>query len=280
MSVALAIVVGAVAGGGLWLVLSGLLRPLPSPEGTSRQSVLAHWPDWPKRLALAVVLGLGASLLTGWPVAGCAAGVGGFFVLDLVRRGGSRDAPLAALEALASWTEMVRDTMEAARSIEAAVKTACQLAPAPIAQPMGALLARLEFEPLAVALGPLVADLASPLGDLVVTTVAMAARGSVQDVPFVLSTLAANARETVAMRRRVDIGRARTRQSVKIVIGVTVGGFVLLTVFSRAYLAPYNSVTGQLVLAVILGGFGVGLAYLGRLNAHREATRYLVRPEG
>jgi tight adherence protein B len=39
-----------------------------------------------------------------------------------------------------------------------------------------------------------------------------------------------------------------------------------LIVFNGSYLSPYDSVTGQLVLALVCGIFGVGFGWLGKLS--------------
>ena len=43
------------------------------------------------------------------------------------------------------------------------------------------------------------------------------------------------------MRLRVEAGRARTRTSVKVIIGVTSALVVGLALFNRGYLAPYDT---------------------------------------
>ena len=52
-----------------------------------------------------------------------------------------------------------------------------------------------------------------------------------------------------------------------------------LAIFSRSYMAPYSTVTGQLVLAVVIGLFMAGLIWMRRLANVRIPERFLVGPE-
>jgi hypothetical protein len=77
------------------------------------------------------------------------------------------------------------------------------------------------------------------------------------------------------MRRRVEANRRTTRRSVQIVVGVSVGTALLLAVVNRTYVAMYDSVTGQLVLAVVVGLFAIGFVWLRRLAKYETPHRFL-----
>ena len=50
------------------------------------------------------------------------------------------------------------------------------------------------------------------------------------------------------MRLRVEAGRARTRTSVRVIVGVTIALAFTLALLNQNYLEPYDSSLGQLVL--------------------------------
>ena len=77
------------------------------------------------------------------------------------------------------------------------------------------------------------------------------------------------------MRRRVNAGRASTRRSVQIVMGITVVFVLGLTLFNRSYVEPYSGTVGQVVLLLILSCFAAGFAWMRRLAAFEVPERFL-----
>ena len=75
---------------------------------------------------------------------------------------------MARTEAIATWTEMLRDTIAAAHGLEAAIAATSPVAPGPIHDEIGALAARLQHTSLDTGLRGLADDLAHPIADLVV----------------------------------------------------------------------------------------------------------------
>ena len=51
----------------------------------------------------------------------------------------------------------------------------------------------------------------------------------------------------------------------------------LIVLFNQAYIAPYDSPQGQLVLAVVIGLFAAGMLWLRRLAGVETAERFLVQ---
>ena len=118
-------------------------------------------------------------------------------------------------------------------------------------------------------------DVADPTCDLVVAALVLAAEHQAQRLGELLGSLAQAARDQATMRLRVEAGRARTRTSVKVIVGVT-GGLVLgLAVLNRGYLAPYDSATGQLVLLFVGALFAGSFAWLARMTRPASADRIL-----
>jgi Flp pilus assembly protein TadB len=91
----------------------------------------------------------------------------------------------------------------------------------------------------------------------------------------VLTSLSDSARAELEMRGRVMAGRAATRRSVQIVVGVTVGFVLLLVLFNPTYVEPYRHPLGQLVLVFVVGFFGAGFVWLKRLSSYDVPERFL-----
>ena len=86
-------------------------------------------------------MGLLVAVLTRWPVAAGAAAARDLPVADHVRRrAGSRPAQVERLEALATWTESLRDSIAGSIGLEEAIRHSLTAAP-PVLQPA---LQRLE----------------------------------------------------------------------------------------------------------------------------------------
>lgn len=270
---AVAALLGLAAASGLLLVATGWspragpAEPRPARARSARVDA---------RRLLAAVAATGAILLaTRWPVAGLAAGAAGWFGPELLGGRVARRAAVERTEAIAAWTEMLRDTMAAAHGLEEAISTTAVLAPDPIRPEVVALAARLEREPLAPALRGLADDLAHPTADLVVAALALAADGAVRELGELLGTLAVAARDEAGMRLRVEAARARTRTAVRVVCACTVGTALGLVLLNRSYLEVYATALGQAVLALIVTCWGLSLWWLVRMGEFAAPERFL-----
>lgn len=227
------------------------------------------------RIAIGVVVGLLVTLLTRWPVAGILFGIGASMLPGVLERGRASKVSLARVEAIASWAEMIRDTMAGAGGLEQSIMACAPIAPTPIRREVVRLAARLERDRLAPSLREFAEELDDPTGDLVVASLVLAADKNPKKLGELLGMLAASAREEVRMRLRVEAGRARARTSVKVVIGAVVlitSGIVLL---NRPFLDAYDSLVGQFVLALIGIWFAGGFALLSRMTKFTETERFL-----
>jgi Flp pilus assembly protein TadB len=277
----LPLLLGTGIGAGLVLVAWGL-RPRRPQDDLSRRirSTGPRFADLPARLARAAVAGLVIGLLTRWPVAVIGGAALGFFASDLFAGRGQRSAETDRTAAIASWTEMLRDTMAAAAGLEQAIVTTAPLTPAPIRPQIRALISRLERERLAPALAELADDLADPTADLVVSALTLAASGEAQDLSDLLGSLAGAARDNATMRLKIEASRARTRTSVRIITAVTLCMALLLVVLNRSYLSPFDAAGGQAVLLAVVACFAGGLWWLASMARYAAPERFLVRRRG
>jgi len=281
---ALAGLAGAALAGGLLLLVVGVRGTLPRPPRPARARRVPAGPRR-RRRAAAVTAGLGVAVATRWPVGAALAFVLGWWWPALAGGRAASQAAIGRVEAVAAWTEMLRDTMAAAAGLEQAITSTRPVAPEPIRAEVTALAARLADgrEPLGAALRRFADEVADPSADRVVVSLLLASEQRAQRLGELLGALAAATREEVAMRLRVETERARTRASSRLIVAFTLALAGALVAFNRAYLRPFDSPVGQLVLAVVGLAFGAAfwwLAQLGRFEAPERFLRATPQPEG
>ena len=161
---------------------------------------------------------------------------------------------------------MLRDTLSAAAGLEQAILATAPLAPPAIRGEITDLATRIENgDRLAPSLRRLADQLADPTGDLVIAALVLAAEQQARQLGDLLGSLAHAAREQASMRMRVEAGRARTRTSVRVIVGTTLCFAVAVVVLNRSYLSAYDSAVGQVVLLGIGVLFSLGFAWLVRI---------------
>jgi tight adherence protein B len=273
MRAAVGALLSALAAYGAMLLLVGLSRCTSSTEAGGslagrRTPPLITWPE----AGTALALGLVALALTGWPAAGvlAAAAVPG---LKSLGSGGARRV-IAKLEAVAGWTEMLRDTLAGAAGLTQALVASAATAPDAVAEPVRVLAAKLTagmaLEP---SLWELADDLDDSAADLVVAALLMAAHERAYRLGELLGALSVAIHEEVAMRLRIDAERASSRAAVRMIALFSVGFFSLAVLFARSYLAPYSSLAGQGVLTAVALLFGGGLFLMASMVRVRSMPR-------
>ncbi len=282
-----AAVLGAGTGIGLLLIVRGIAGPTAEQEASfTHPSRLSRWlaarrPGAGRRLAVAVAVGLVVGVWTRWPVAAVLAAVGAWVLPGLIGPDREHQRRLARIEAIATWTESLRDTLGAAAGLEQAITATAAMAPTPIRDEVTRLAGRLRRgDRLAPALRALAVELDDATGDLVVTALVMAAERNARHIGELLTSLATAARDQASLRMRVMAGRARIRTSSRVITAVTLTMAVGLVLLNRRYLAPYDTPTGQLVLAIVGGLFAFGFAWLSRISRVTEPERVLAKAGG
>jgi Flp pilus assembly protein TadB len=275
-----ALVAGVAVGGGLALFIAALVgfterEPDPNSLTASLEKMLTESLG---RLAVSGVIGILVALLTGWPVAGIAVAGLIFFWEKLF--GGAAGERLAAqrIEALAMWTESLRDTIAGAVGLEQAIPSSTRAA-SPVLRPhLNTLIDRLRARmPLPDALQYLADDIDDPAADLVISALMLNAKLRGPGLREVLSALAKSAREEVDMRQRVMADRAGTRRSVQIIVVVVCVVVLGVALLGGKFVKPYDSAVGQLVLVVIVALFAAGFWWMRRLANVETPSRLLVR---
>jgi Flp pilus assembly protein TadB len=278
---ALAALWGAGVGLGLVAIIAGL-RGAPPPRlprwlRPGPRGAIGRLDRGMLRIGLAVGAGVLVGAVTRWPVGALLAAGAGALLPDLAGGQAAQQAAVARAEAMAAWAEMLRDTLAGAAGLEQAIVATAPVAPAPIRSQVLELAARLERPGarLVPALHAFADELGDPTADLVVAALVLASQRQARRLGELLGALARAARDDATMRLRVEAGRARTRTSVRVVVGMTLAMAAGLVVLNRGYLAPYDSALGQLILAGVGGLFGVAFWWLARMARVETPQRLL-----
>ena len=266
----------ASSGVGVLLVVAGLTgRPLLDGVGSGLKRIAGG--TGLLRFASVAAAFLVVAGITGWVVGGLLAALAVLALPGVLGGKRNRERAIARTEAIASWTEMIRDSIVAASGLEEAIVATAPVAPAPIASEVRTLVRRLEHQRLPEALVAFGEDLAHPSGDLVVAALVIAARMEASDLSSLLSRLAEATRGEARMRIRVEVGRTRVRTATKVIVGVVIAAIAFLTLVNRDYLAVYDDAGGQIVLAVVGGIFAVGGWLLKRMAEIQLPERFTAR---
>ena len=243
----------------------GAGSPMTSSEPSSGVVQPAR-PGFNARYAMAaVVTGLVCVLLTGWP----ASAVFGFVVwlaLPVCLHKSKPGSSSRRAEAVAGWTELIRDSLSASSGLAQAVLTTAHSAPVSIRSEATVMATRLTNGiPLESALRSFAAEVDDPAADFVVCALLLAASSRAQRLSEVLSSLVDSIRDNVAMQLRIDASRASAQSSVRTIIVFSIAFVFVLAAVAHSYLSPFGSAVGQLVLVAIGLLYAAGLGLMIRL---------------
>jgi Flp pilus assembly protein TadB len=249
------------------LGLLATMRARPTADRTTRRGERRSWSTrrFATRFGFPLVTAIGVGTITRWPVAGLMAAVAAVMLPSALRSTSSLDTTRRA-EAVAVWTELLRDTLTASAGLGQAIVTTANLAPEAVRVPASHLADRImSGVPVDTALRLFASEVDDPSADEVVSALRLATTHRAQRLVDLLGALADSTRDVVAMRLRVEASRASARSGVRLVLCFSIGFVALLSVVARSYLAPFGSVTGQLVLVVVGLCYGAGLMLMVRL---------------
>ncbi|WP_323748096.1 type II secretion system F family protein [Catenulispora rubra] len=277
-----AILCGVGVAAGITLMLRGLIgvpadQELKGP-GTAELLERLKAPGTTRRVLISAGAAVAVGTFTGWPIGAVIAALAAWVLPGMFGKDSSAATEQARIEAIASWTEALRDTLGAAAGLEQSIAATAPGAPVVIRADVRNLAANLKSGTrLDDALRAFAADLGDATGDLVVAALILASRQQARNLGDVLSELAAYAREQAALGMRITAGRRRTRTAVRTIVGVVLGLGGGLMLLDRSYMAPYGSSTGQVVLTVIAALFAAGFAWLNKIAAPKQSQRFLTR---
>ncbi|WP_029287090.1 type II secretion system F family protein [Cellulomonas sp. HZM] len=278
LSTLVVVLAGAVVGAGVLLLVLAVMgteqRPPRVRRGTIRRDRVQ------RRVVIAAVVAFVVLLVTRWPVAAAAAAAFALAAPSLLGGAKAERQQTARLEGLASWTESLRDTIAGAVGLEQAIPATVYAASPAIQPQLRLMVDRLRVRvPLPVALRGLADDLDDPSADLVVAALILNARLRGPGLRQVLTSLSEAARAELDMRQRVTAERSSTRRSAQIVTVFSLVVMVGLTLANPAYVAPYGTFQGQLVLVLVALLFAAGFWWMKRLSGVDMPARFLVAEE-
>jgi Flp pilus assembly protein TadB len=215
--------------------------------------------------------------LTGWllPALVVAASVAWTVRVARGRTRGDRHS-VERVEALAAWVENVRDVLRAGHQPIGAIGSTVDSCPGVIRPSVRTMYARLSAGAgVELTLRRFADDLDDPLADLVAVGLLVAiTRGA--ETEGVLTSLAQQTRHHAERRRIVEAERAPVQREVQMVSVVMCVLLGLVFAFGRSeYLDAYDTVAGQVVLALVLVGYLALVAWVIRLTRFPRPSRFL-----
>jgi tight adherence protein B len=277
---ALAALFGIGVAAGILLVIRGLLGV---PAGSGPSKLAARWEKLRTgpmliRVGYTSAAGIAALAFTGWVAGGILGALGAWVLPRFLGTDRAHVNELARIEAVAVYTELLRDTLSAAAGLEQSLIAAAPASPPAIRAQASELAARISSGMrLPEALRLFAIEVGDATCDLVVAALTLAAANSSRNLADLLGTLAQAARDQASLRLRTAADRARTRTTVR-AITITILGMVAgLTIFARSYLAPYGTPLGQVVLLVVAGVFALSFVWLARIARGPAPVRFLTR---
>lgn len=254
------LLVSAVFALGLVLVYDGLLRP------DARVNPLARIP----RIGPAGAGGLAgaavALVATGWPVAVAAGAAVGASVPRMLLRSREEKTRLARREAIAEVCARLRDAIRSGIGLADALAQAASAAPDAIAADLRRLVSEARVSGIGTAAATFGERVRDPSAELLASALALADRLGSRNLTEVLDALAEATLAQAAAVREARARQTRARMSARVVAAVPM--FLLLAIrrANPAYLAPFSTPTGQLVLA-----FAFALVWAGYVSMKRAA---------
>ena len=274
MGVIAAIVAGLALSIGLVLIVTAL-----PPTRVEAEPVVKIRVDVRRlggRALVAVMVAVVVLAATRWVLPALVCGAMGWWVFGLITDRDRRGAgELERVEALATWTEQLRDVLMAGDQPIGAIQATVATCPEPVRPQVRALASRLGRQPEQVVLRRFADDLDDPTADLIAAglLVALTKGGRAERV---LSSLAAQARHQAERRKLLEAEREPARREVWWVTGLMTAQLVGGLVFARSsYLAPYRTIGGQVVLCALLGAFLALIVYVQRLSRFTRPARFL-----
>lgn len=258
---------------GLLIIIAGWRGVLPSPGSSSGSGSSVNAGGMAQRVGFGLAGAVAAFLLTSWPVAGFYGLLAGLSLPTLAQAKRRRRAAVERVEAVAVWTESLRDTMSASAGIQDAIRVSARVAPEPIRNEVRNLAIRLQHQSVSHALRRFAAEMAHPLADMVVASLILATGRHAGSLQPVLAATAKGARDSATMMRHVESRRTRTYSQARMAGWVSFAIILLLILTRRSFLAPFDSIGGQVALIVIGAAFygsGLALYFLSRPTTPRR----------
>jgi Flp pilus assembly protein TadB len=267
---------GALIVAGLICVVGGARRTTApigreAPRGIRRRTLTPR-----SRRLLATGLGLGVVgwFVTGWVLVVVLAPVA-VIGLPILLSAPPSATQVVRLEAMEEWTRSLAGVLTVGVGLEQALVATLRSTPAPIANEVERLVARLRARwDTETALRAFADELDDSTGDLIAANLILGARRRGAGLANVLEGLAESVAADVRARRQVEADRAKPRSTARSVTAISVGVLIVLAV-SGTYVEPYRSPVGQVILVVLLSAYIATLVWMRQMANGRPLPRFL-----
>lgn len=269
MTTAVVALAAALAALGAVLVASavqGVALRRERDSAVSDAAVAHATPTWWWRLALGACVAGGVWAATGWPVAGLWFGALAAWVPSLVLTGRQRTREMEVAGGVARLASMMRDQVLVGADVAEAVQGCVSRAPAPIGAAVGEMARRLRFEDPTSVVADFATAVDDPMAEMLAVSVGFALTRRTARLAELFDEVARATEEQVSTRRAVEKDRRRLRTVTWSVMAAVTLWLVGIYVVSGVYLAPYDGLKGQAVMAVAGGAFAAGLAGLAKMD--------------
>jgi Flp pilus assembly protein TadB len=202
------------------------------------------------------------------------AGTGGLS-LDAVRRLRRRGREREALVAL---VDLLVQLLAAGQSVRQALEALSQSGPTMLRAELQTVVGRQRQVSLERALWEAQLRVNQPLFTLIATALAVGSRSGGRLTPL-LDELSRSAHQLEAVQRQLRAEQAQGRLGALVIAVMPVGLLMVLRVINPGYLAPYASLTGQLLLSLLLGLIVAGYLWMLWILRLSEPQLGALRPE-
>lgn len=231
------------------------------------------------RIALGIAVGFVTLLASRWVALAVALGVLAALWGRLMRDDRAV-AERRRVEGIASWLEDLRDTLRgSAVGAEEALEQVARRPPEALREALTTYaVRRRQGVRTEDALSDLAEQIAHPTSDAAIAAIRLVVTGVTGSGRLftTVDALAAAARDEVRARERIDRTRTIYQSSMKRLVIIAVALVAYLRVAAGELLAPYGTVTGQVVLALPLTMWVGCVVWLRRLCRYQLPRRYRV----
>lgn len=252
------------------------LLPTPSSKRNPRLTLNRFSAHKHRTLLIATAVGLVVVLLTRNPVFGVIAGAG-FVLWPMVVGGGKTErAALAKLEALAQWTEALRDLSQKGSGLESVIPRTVDTASDVLVGPLRLMSRRLSVKvPLPQALSLFADEVNDASADKVVGALALAARQRRGRLSNVLSTLSTALRDELEQRNKIMRERNVIRREAAQVAVLTAVLVVGASLFAPPTLPVEGHSAAQVFPLVLAAAFVFVFSRVRKLAEPETRARFL-----
>jgi Flp pilus assembly protein TadB len=276
------VVQAALAATGLAGLVASLAAGSPGPRAhaarrpaTRRQLVVAILPS----LMAGAAVGLVAWLILGLPLPALTLAALGV-LMERAAAGWRRASARARIrDQLVAAVDLLAQLLPAGHGVRQSLQVLAESGPVDLRPELERVMARLQQVSLEQALVEADSRMRQPLFTLIATTLIVGGRSGGRIAPL-LDELARAAHQIQAAEDQVRAEQAQGRLGALVIALMPLLLIVVLRVVNPAYLEPYHSLGGQLVLAFLLALIVLGYLWMTRILRLTDLDQIVVRGDG